>query len=85
MGNSKTQTVWTPEKLSRIIKRIDSGVSANGDGQAASRSEVGVLKVSSVTSGRFDPTKNKVVTDPSEQGRLKCSVNSGDILMTRAN
>lgn len=71
--------------LSAIIRKLESGVSVNGEERPKLPGEVGVLKVSSVTGGQFRSYENKVVSSASEQSRLAVQARQGDILMTRAN
>ena len=71
--------------LSAIISELESGVSVNSEDRPALPSEVGVLKVSSVTGGDFRSDENKVVTSAREVTRLSTWPRAGDILMTRAN
>ena len=76
---------WHSTKIKKIIAAIESGVSANGETECASENELGVLKVSAVTSGRFDAAQNKRVTSETERQRLKCPVSANSIVMTRSN
>ncbi len=78
-------TGWKPTKLKQIVGSIESGVSVNGVAEPARATELGVLKVSAVTSGRFDSSQNKRVAAEEERKRLKYSVRSNSIMMTRSN
>lgn len=73
------------ERLSAVLEPIESGVSVNAEDRPAINGEVGVLKVSCVADGRFYPSENKAVTDPTEKARLSSHVRAGDILISRAN
>jgi type I restriction enzyme S subunit len=75
---------WEEVKLSDVIRTIESGVSVNGDNTPASHSEVGVLKVSAVTYGYFNPNANKrIIIQDIERARLNPSQDS--IIVSRAN
>lgn len=78
-------SVWENVPLGTIVASLDAGVSVNGEDQAvADASEIGVLKVSCVGSGRFLPEENKkVVSD--EVSRVAISPRRGDIIVSRAN
>jgi len=76
---------WQPTKLNQIVGSIESGVSVNSVAEPARATEFGVLKVSAVTSGRFDSSQNKRVTAEEERKRLKYSVRPNSIMMTRSN
>lgn len=75
---------WRRGRVVDLISSIESGVSVNGEGYPARDGEIGVLKVSSVSSGRFDPSANKSVTQ-ADLSRVKGSPLKGHILMSRCN
>jgi type I restriction enzyme S subunit len=75
---------WSFVKLSKIIQDLPSGVSVNGDDRSADPSEAGVLKVSSVSNGRFFPSENKVISG-TEVERARMPVSRGDLLISRSN
>jgi type I restriction enzyme S subunit len=75
---------WSQVKLSKIIRELPSGVSVNGEDHPAGLNEVGVLKVSSVSNGRFFPKENKVITGI-EVERARMPVQRGDLLISRSN
>ena len=52
--------------------------------RAAGSEEVGVLKISAVTSGRYRPNENKAVENI-EAGRSLVTPQKGDLLFSRAN
>ncbi|QGQ22357.1 hypothetical protein F1728_06575 [Gimesia benthica] len=75
---------WSFVKLSKIIQDLPSGVSVNGEDRSADPSEAGVLKVSSVSNGRFFPSENKVIRG-TEVERARMPVSRGDLLISRSN
>lgn len=77
---------WRKERLGKIIAGIETGNSVNGEMRAKNEDELGVLKVSAVTSGRFKAEEYKTV----KKGNDKLPAHlfflkKGDLLMTRAN
>lgn len=75
---------WQEVRLGDVVHSMDSGVSVNGDDRPAGAGEKGVLKVSAVSYGIFDPTANKRITD-SDLPRAKLNPKSGSIIISRAN
>ena len=77
---------WNVYPLKQGITDITSGWSAYGENRNCNDSEIGVLKISAVTSGVFKPTENKVV-DPTSIPSNKNLVfpRKGDLLFSRAN
>jgi type I restriction enzyme S subunit len=68
----------------RFITRIEQGHSPQCDNIEAVAGEWGVLKVSAVKGGRFEPQENKRL--PDGQTPLKrYEIRDGDLLVTRAN
>lgn len=77
--------LWRVVPLSKIIRELEAGVSVNGlDEPVATDGEVGVLKVSCLSRGRFLPRENKKIV-PEDIGRAAVSPRAGDILISRAN
>lgn len=78
--------VWKKSPLSNFVRALDSGVSVNaGDSRPANKTELGVLKTSAITQGKFEPEENKAVLAKSEISRLKEPVSSGTIIICRKN
>ncbi|TVM14020.1 restriction endonuclease subunit S [Oceanidesulfovibrio indonesiensis] len=75
---------WSCLRLSHFIANLDSGVSVNGNGRPAAEGEQGVLKVSSVTLGYFNPRENKLIKDEDIK-RSKTSPKTGAIIISRSN
>jgi restriction endonuclease S subunit len=70
--------------LGDLIGALEAGVSVNGLDRAAEQGEVGVLKISAVTSGIFDPSANKAIR-PDEIARARVSPRADRILVSRCN
>lgn len=75
---------WIKGHISDLISSLDAGVSVNGFDRPKSNGELGVLKVSAVSYGAFDPTANKAVI-PEDICRLKESPKRGHIIVSRSN
>jgi type I restriction enzyme S subunit len=76
---------WKELPLSELVESLDAGVSVNAGDRPATNGEIGVLKISAVTSGIFEPKENKAVLDPAEIGRVKEPVRGDTIIISRAN
>lgn len=77
---------WEVKPLKDGISKITSGWSAKGDNQPCSENELGVLKISAVTSGTFKPEENKLVDDSLiPVGKKLLFPRKGDLLFSRAN
>jgi type I restriction enzyme S subunit len=72
------------KQLSDVLAKVEAGVSVNGDDTPASMGQVGVLKISSVTKGVFDPTENKVIRDE-EAPRARVSPRADRVIVSRCN
>lgn len=75
---------WSEEPLSQAIRRVEAGWSALGDGRPRLAGELGVLKISAVTSGVFRPEENKAVSEV-DFSRTLLTPKRGDLLFSRAN
>lgn len=76
---------WHYQELNEVIAALDAGASVNAEDRPKSNDEIGVLKVSAVTYGTFDPTAYKVVVDASERARLSIVPQRDTIIVSRAN
>jgi len=77
---------WPKMPISSGLKSITSGWSAAGENVPCQAGEMGVLKISAVTTGEFKPEENKRVapeTIPKEKRLL--FPRKGDLLFSRAN
>lgn len=75
---------WSTIKLGEVIKKIISGVSVNSEDRHISEGEVGILKTSALSKGKFDPTQHKLII-PSEINRAKLNPKYDTILISRMN
>ena len=77
---------WDIYPLKKGITNITAGWSANGENHSCGDDEIGVLKISAVTSGIFKPNENKVVSSSSIPSNKKLVLpRKGDLLFSRAN
>ncbi|MCP3137787.1 restriction endonuclease subunit S [Pyxidicoccus xibeiensis] len=75
---------WSRAKLSDLIAELESGVSVNSEDRPTSPGEIGVLKTSAVTYGRFNPQENKAVIPP-DLSRVRTTPRTGEIIISRMN
>jgi type I restriction enzyme S subunit len=75
---------WPLAPLDKMVESITAGWSANGEPRALRDGELGVLKVSAVSSGRFQPDEYKAL-DGSAVERVLVHPRRGDLLFSRAN
>ncbi|WP_162800636.1 restriction endonuclease subunit S [Acidibrevibacterium fodinaquatile] len=75
---------WQHGTLQDVVAGITTGVSVNGEDRPRGPGEVGVLKISCVLRGRFDPTHYKTVIS-ADRARVAAPVTGGTILVSRAN
>lgn len=75
---------WEVVELGSLLNGIDAGWSPLCDTRSALDGEWGVLKVSAVTWGTFDPSENKKLPDD-QIPRPEIVVCEGDVLLSRAN
>ena len=77
---------WNIYPLKNGITNITAGWSANGENHSCGADEIGVLKISAVTSGIFKPNENKVVSSSNIPSNKKLVFpRKGDLLFSRAN
>lgn len=69
--------------LSDLVEKIEAGRSVGSSSRRAHDEEWGIVKVSSMTWGRFIPTENKFVAPDLADPRFE--IREGDILVSRAN
>lgn len=69
--------------LAELIGDVSAGKSFGGASAPASDDEWGIIKVSAMTWGEFDPTENKAV--PSDRVDPRFEIRDGDLLVSRAN
>ena len=76
---------WEEKTLGHLIKSLDAGVSVNSTDQVAKDGEKAILKTSCVSYGTFNINENKLVFEKNEISRLKESVKSNTIIISRMN
>ena len=69
--------------LGSVVERVEAGKSFGGSAPPAVGAEWGVIKVSAMTWGEFQPTENKAV--PSGAVNPSYEIAPGDVLVSRAN
>lgn len=75
---------WRLGMLADVIASISTGVSVNGEDRPVREGEVGVLKITAVLRGVFEPEHHKAVVGP-ERNRLTTRVSAGTVLVSRGN
>lgn len=75
---------WKRHRIGDLISRVDAGVSVNGEDRPAASNELGVLKVSSVSSGTFIPLQNKAIL-ADEVARARTSPKADRVIVSRSN
>jgi type I restriction enzyme, S subunit len=75
---------WKTIELNQLVSSLDSGVSVNAEDRQASEDEIGVLKISSVSYGQFNPRENKAVLSE-EVSRVSINPKKDRIIISRAN
>jgi len=70
--------------LADLIEDISAGKSFGAANAPAREGEWGIIKVSAMTWGEFDPTENKSVTS-AERVDPRFEIHEGDLLVSRAN
>ncbi|WP_318509792.1 restriction endonuclease subunit S [Photobacterium leiognathi] len=77
---------WEERKLITGLYKVQSGWSAKGESFPCASNELGVLKVSAVTSGYFKEYENKFVSrEIVPEGKSLLFPRKGDLLFSRAN
>jgi len=72
------------QRLSGLVTEVKSGWSAKGEDRPYGDGELGVLKVSAVTSGSYKPEEHKAVAEAAITKELVVPAH-GDLLFSRAN
>jgi len=75
---------WRQGTLADVISSISTGVSVNGEDRPLRDGEVGVLKITAVLRGVFEPEHHKAVV-AADRHRAACPVRGGTVLVSRAN
>ncbi|MEU6246616.1 restriction endonuclease subunit S [Glycomyces sp. NPDC047010] len=83
MSNDRSQD-WCQTFLSECVDSLDAGTSVNSEDRPHGSGEIGVLKTSAVSGGKFHANENKAV-NPSEKIHASEPVRGGSILISRMN
>lgn len=75
---------WEVGVIGNCLKGVVGGWSAKADSRPANNAEIGVLKISAVTSGEYLPSENKAVLSI-PTGKKLIIPQVGDLLFSRAN
>ncbi|MFN5396315.1 MAG: restriction endonuclease subunit S [Pseudanabaena sp.] len=75
---------WRLAKLGACIKKIQAGKNFTCPEMPVSDNTIGLVKISAVTWGKFNPQETKTVDDP-QKVDPKLFINKGDFLISRAN
>ncbi len=75
---------WEVLKVKDVVKKISAGWSVKGEERSRKNNEFGVLKISSVTLGEFNPNEHKAVNNMAIKKHL-IFPKKGDLLISRAN
>jgi type I restriction enzyme, S subunit len=75
---------WPVRSVKDLLKRVGAGKNMRCEERPPRADEKGVLKVSAVTWGRFDPSAAKTLP-PSFNPPANTQVRQGDLLISRAN
>lgn len=75
---------WHVTRLKGLVKHFESGTSVRAASYPAIDGEPGVLSLSAVFQGHFNPKANKAVS-ADEQSRLSGRVRAGTLLVSRCN
>lgn len=83
-GSAGDHELHREVRLGDVIDSLDAGVSVNGFDRPAEPGEPGVLKISAVTSGAFDPAANKAIRSE-DINRARVTPRADRILVSRCN
>ena len=75
---------WVLRKLKHVLSTFESGTSVRAANYPADKGEKGVLSLSAVFGGRYNPRANKRIDDD-ELNRASCHVKTGCLLVSRCN
>jgi type I restriction enzyme S subunit len=78
------ETIVTECSLGDIIRKIEAGKSFKAEGHPPRNGVPGVIKVSAMTWGRFNPLESKQLI-PGTKPNPATEIQSGDLLFSRAN
>ncbi|MDJ0746499.1 MAG: restriction endonuclease subunit S [Xenococcaceae cyanobacterium MO_167.B27] len=84
ISNKSIPKTWIHIKLNSLINKIQAGKNFKCPEIPVNQDRVGLVKISAVTWGRFNPQETKTVDDKS-QINPDLFINKGDFLVSRAN
>ena len=76
---------WSDYRINDLLEGLESGVSVNGENRQLCPDEKGVLKVSAVSYGTFDPKAVKAIEIESELKRAKTHPKKDQVIISRSN
>jgi type I restriction enzyme S subunit len=76
---------WSDDRINDLLEGLESGVSVNGENRQLCPDEKGVLKVSAVSYGTFDPKAVKAIEIESELKRAKTHPKKDQVIISRSN
>ena len=75
---------WRSLRLAELVTELVAGVSVKSEDRPVQNAEIGVLKTSAVTSGRFNAVEHKAVIQ-SDAARARTSVKGDSVIISRMN
>ena len=84
ISNKPISKTWIHIKLNSLINKIQAGKNFKCPEIPVNQDTVGLVKISAVTWGRFNPQETKTVVDESKINP-DLFINQGDFLVSRAN
>ncbi len=75
---------WEIRRLKYVAESLDQGISPVAANSPAGPNELGILKLSAVSKGRFKREENKALREADGNGET-LSLRKGDVLITRGN
>jgi type I restriction enzyme S subunit len=75
---------WDVIQLAEVISSLTAGVSVNSENREAQEGELGILKTSAITYGKFNPKESKVILK-SELDRVTISPKKDHLIISRMN
>jgi type I restriction enzyme S subunit len=76
---------WSDGRVADLLIGLESGVSVNGESRQLLRGEQGVLKISAVSYGKFDPKAVKAIESQEELARARTHPKKNRIIISRSN
>ena len=80
-----TSEEWKIAAIKDVVACLDAGASVLSEDRTKRQGEIGVLKVSAVSYGRFTPEAHKAVVGASQIARLAVKPQKDTLLVSRAN